>query len=148
MGKFAQSRHMLFFLLPMALLAGNKKSAAPSPKVVSSHVDPAQITLIGEWTAQQILVTATYSDGSLHDVTPHATFKSAAPKIAAVSPTGIVTPVSDGKALLAISVKGTKKINVSVIVKRSQDIETITRYLPAIPIKVLPRPLIPSEAKL
>src|SRR5579859_3901946 len=117
MGIPTQFRYLALFL-PIILVAAGK----PSHKLLSIRVDPAQITLTGTWSAQQILVTGTYSDGSLHDVTTQATFKSAAPKIAAVSPTGIVTPMTDGKTLIAISVKGARKIKASVTVKASREI--------------------------
>src|SRR5580693_1226310 len=100
-------------LMPIALFAGSKK-------LVSIHVEPAQVSLTGKWSAQQILVTGTYSDGTLGDVTGQAGFKSLAPKIAAVSASGVITPAGDGKASIAISVKGAKKITMPVTVKRSQ----------------------------
>ncbi len=113
-------RYLVTLLLPMALLAGSKKPSTPSHKLVSIQAEPAQIALSGKWNAQQVLVTGTYSDGTLHDVTSAASFKAGAPKVAGVSSTGIVTSVSDGKAFVVVSVKGAKKIHVPVTVRRSQ----------------------------
>src|ERR1039458_2297358 len=113
---------VLTLLLNVSLLVAGK-STSPAHKLVSIQAEPAQVVLDGKWASQQVLVTGTYSDGSMHDVTAQASFKSLAPKIAAVSPKGIVTPASDGKTAMAISVKGaSKKISLSVTVKRSREI--------------------------
>ena len=108
-------RTLLLWLVPVAL-------AAPAHKLVSIQVEPSKVALDGKWSAQQILVTGTYSDGTLHDVTPQAAFKSSAAKIAASSASGLITPVGDGKATLTISVKGAKKVVIPVTVKRSHEV--------------------------
>jgi hypothetical protein len=102
-------------LIHVSLFAGTRK-------LVSIQAEPGQVVLDGKSAAQQILVTGTYSDKSVHDVTGQASFKSAAAKVAVVSNQGVVTPVSDGKAALTISVKGAKKISISVTVKRSREL--------------------------
>ncbi len=115
-------RTLVFALLINAsLLVAGKSSSSPH-KLVSIQVEPAQAVLDGKSASQQILITGTYSDGSMHDVTAQAGFKSSAPKVAAISSQGIVTSVSDGKAAVAISVKGARKINLSVTVKRSREV--------------------------
>src|ERR1035438_3131226 len=105
----------------IALVVGTSLTAA-SRKIVSIQVEPAQVSLTGKWSAQQLLVTATYSDGMSHDVTPQATFKSSSTKVAAVSARGIVTPAADGKTSVSVSVKGTKKVSAAVTVKRSREV--------------------------
>jgi len=115
-------RCTLVLALPLIVLAGSRKPASSSLKLVSVQVEPAQVVLSGKWNAQQLLVIGTYSDGSLHDLTAQAAFKSATPKIVAVTGGGIIAPLSDGKGLLTVSVKGAKKVSVSVTVKRSQEI--------------------------
>ena len=116
-------RTLVFALLLDVSLLVAGKSTSPAHKLVSVQAEPAQVFLEGKWASQQVLVTGTYSDGSTHDVTALASFKSLAPRIASVSPQGIVTPAADGKAAVAISVKGAgKKISVSVTVKHSREI--------------------------
>ncbi len=95
---------------------------ASTHKLVSIQAEPSQILLDGRASAQQILVTGTYSDGSLRDLTSQSSYKSSAAKTAAVSSQGIVTSLSDGKATIAVSVKGAKKISLSVTVKRSREV--------------------------
>jgi hypothetical protein len=103
------------------LLAG--KSASPEHKLVSIQAEPAQVVLDGKFASQQVLINGTYSDGSVHDVTSQASFKSSAPAVAPVTPKGVVTAASDGKAAVTISVKGAKKkISLPVTVKHSREV--------------------------
>src|ERR1035438_4465492 len=115
-------RTLVFALLIHVSLLAAGKSTGPAHKLVSIQAEPAQVVLDGKSASQQVLITGTYSDGSTHDVTDQASFKSAAPRIAAVSPKGIVTSDSDGKTAVAVSVKGAKKISLAVTVKRSREV--------------------------
>jgi hypothetical protein len=64
---------------------------------------------------RQLVATATQSTGSTSDVTQQATWQSAAPGVAAVSPTGLVTGVAEGDVEVSAtfqSVRGTIGVGV------------------------------------
>src|ERR1019366_5183233 len=113
---------VLTLLINVSLLVAGK-SASPAHKLVSIQAEPAQVVLDGKSASQQVLINGTYSDGSVHDVTSQASFKSSAPAVAAVSPGGIVTAAGDGKGAVTVSVKGAKKkISLSVTIKHSREV--------------------------
>jgi len=68
------------------------------------QVTPAEVVLTGKWATQRLIVEA-----------PQAHFRSANPKIAAVTQNGIVTPVRDGETTVTVSAAGrSRKVQVSV----------------------------------
>jgi hypothetical protein len=67
-------------------------------------VEPVDIVLKGPHQYQQLLATGHYSDGSVRDLTRLATFATPNPKVAQVSPKGIVTAVGDGTVDLVVRV--------------------------------------------
>jgi hypothetical protein len=79
----------------------------PQLEVNRVEVAPGDFVLGGKWESQRIVVTGRLADGSLRDVTAQTRFKSGDPRIAAVSQTGVVTPVADGSTTIGISVSGT-----------------------------------------
>ena len=79
--------------------------SAPVPSVASIGVTPASATLAAGGT-QQYAAAATYSDGSMVDVTREATWTSSDVTIAAVAAGGLATAVSSGTASITATVNG------------------------------------------
>ena len=127
-------------LLASLLLAGPGLAAdalPPAMKVTKLDVRPAAVELTGPFACAQLLVTATLENGDTVDVTRLATVAPPlvvvnagsapvlgagglftgttrpAPALVAVSPTGMVRPVADGKGTLTVSVAG-KSVPVPV----------------------------------
>ncbi|MFO1095585.1 MAG: DUF1549 and DUF1553 domain-containing protein [Planctomycetaceae bacterium] len=64
----------------------------------SIDIYPKQAVLDGEGTKQRVTVTATYSDGTVRDVTGLALFLTSNETSAAISPEGVVTAGARGEA--------------------------------------------------
>jgi hypothetical protein len=100
--------------LLLALLCG-VCAFGKTPKISYIQVAPGDFALHGRLASQRIVVTGNLPDGSALDVTPLAQFKSADSKVAAVSKTGVVTPVKDGETFIQISAAGKKqRLHVTV----------------------------------
>lgn len=97
-----------------------KPAVKPSSPVVSLQVAPPNPILDGPRFRQQLTVTGVRKDGTLVDLTEKAVYSSKTPKVAIVTPAGVVFPVSDGKARLAVSAEG-KVAGVDVQVNRSKE---------------------------
>jgi hypothetical protein len=81
----------------------------------SLELFPAPVTLSGARGRQLLLVTGTFSDGTVRDVSTEVKYASAGPKVAAVSTAGLVTPVADGRAEVRVALgKVTAKVPVTV----------------------------------
>jgi hypothetical protein len=79
------------------------------------QVEPRAITLLGGDASQQISVTVSADDGSTSDVTSECRYVVAPDGVVDVSPSGFVTPKSDGRAMLRLSL-GTAQAEVEVCV--------------------------------
>jgi Protein of unknown function (DUF1549)/Protein of unknown function (DUF1553) len=67
-------------------------------------IEPPLVRLDGAQARQQIAVTGHFADGSVRDLTADAQFAVELEGVAAVSPSGVVTPTSDGRScLLAVA---------------------------------------------
>src|SRR5260370_16462403 len=75
----------------------------PKLKLTWIQAAPGDFVLAGKWASQRIVVTGKLADGTLRDVTAQTQFKSSNSKVAAVSKTGVVTPVADGEANIHLS---------------------------------------------
>jgi hypothetical protein len=84
------------------IAAGLPRTPADAPTLDRITVDPAE-RLMSNGAAQQLVVTAHYSDGSTADVTHLAMFQSNESVLAAVSPDGLVTagPLPGEAAIMA-----------------------------------------------
>ncbi len=83
----------------------------PGAKIASLEIAPATIKLQGCFDAVQLLVTATLVGGERLDVTRLATFDLAASgkpaaAIGAVTATGLVSPLANGKTQLTVKIAG------------------------------------------
>ncbi|MGA2271539.1 MAG: DUF1549 domain-containing protein [Bryobacteraceae bacterium] len=115
--KLPHTRGLTRYLVLLVALTAFAKE--PKLKVNWVQVAPGDFVLNGKWESQHILVTGRLADGTLRDVTPQTQFKSGNSKIAAVSKTGVVTPVADGSTTIDISVsgagsKGKQKLYITV----------------------------------
>jgi hypothetical protein len=98
--------------------AGAAAAAPAPPKLVSVSVTPARVLIDRPQAAQQLLVTGRFSDGSLHDLTGSARFRSRAPSIATVTPQGVVTPGGNGSGTVSVVVaSGARGLALAVPVR-------------------------------
>jgi len=81
------------------------KAPAPAP-IVSINVATISPTMEGAKAREQLQVTGVRKDGSLVDLTADAKYVSKTPKVAAVTPEGVVSPVSSGAAVIAVNAAG------------------------------------------
>src|SRR5947209_2435273 len=89
------------FLSTLAiLLSVAARAPADPPGVLTVH--PARVSLAGGRAEQQLLVTWKCGTGSLADRTRTATYISLQPKIASVSPAGLVIPHHNGSTEIII----------------------------------------------
>ena len=107
--------------LPLAAAAPAPPEAEPAEAVPSPEglkalsVSPADLSLPGPAASGQIIVTATFANGTSADVTRAATV-SVDGNAAETSPSGLITPKSDGAATIRIAWGGletTLKVNVN-----------------------------------
>ncbi|MEO8368550.1 MAG: DUF1553 domain-containing protein [Candidatus Solibacter sp.] len=94
--------------------------SAPKVRLISIQAAPGDFVLAGKWASQRIVVTGKSADGRLHDVTAQTQFKISNRRVAAVSKSGLVTPVADGGAFVELSALG-KKEKLHVTVKGSRE---------------------------
>ncbi len=106
----------LRFLVGLGLLAAGSALRAESPAVQSLKVVPAEATLRGPDSVQQIAVEGPTADAKLLDVTGTAAFLSSDPKVATVDKSGTITAQGDGTATITVRV-GKLEAKVPVTVK-------------------------------
>lgn len=91
-------------LLVMICAGGAAVTAADSPLVVRDlSVQPAEFTLRGPRSAQQVVVTANPASRDIHDVTHRVDWSVDNPSVAVVRD-GLLTPVGDGTTTLRVRV--------------------------------------------
>src|SRR5262245_21961702 len=89
---------LVALVLPLALALPDR--AAAQRPALNPH--PFAVTLAGARSEQQLVVTWNGGPGLLRDQTRHATYTSLQPRVAAVSPTGLVTPRGNGSTVIVI----------------------------------------------
>jgi hypothetical protein len=82
------------------------------------RVDPAEVHLVGEAARQQVAVSARNTDGSFRDLTAEARYAIEPSTVATVSPSGVVTALADGEALLHVEAEG-RSAEVPVVVAQA-----------------------------
>jgi hypothetical protein len=80
-----------------------------SGEIKSLDVNPPDFALLANAKDKQIVVTATFLDGTKEDITPFCDFKITDDAIALVSPTGLLTPRQPGDAGLTVLYRGSVK---------------------------------------
>jgi hypothetical protein len=73
------------------------------------EISPPDFALLADAKPKQIVVTATFADGTKEDITPFCDFKITDDSIAAVSPFGLLTPRQPGDAGLTVLYRGSVK---------------------------------------
>jgi uncharacterized repeat protein (TIGR01451 family) len=98
--------HQLFALVTDG--GGNTAQAAlafSTVSVTSLAISPTPVTVVGIGATQALVVTGTFSDGSVAPITSGLTFLSSDPTRVAVSPSGVVTAIAPGTATIASAVQ-------------------------------------------
>ena len=102
-----------------ACAAPPKRAALPAKAIATKPirlvVTPAAVRLVGAQSAQRLLVTAFFADGSQRDVTDSAAFVSAVPRVATVIK-GDVFPKMDGNTAITAKWSGlTARVPVAAV---------------------------------
>jgi hypothetical protein len=80
---------------------GAKPDPAATPKLKSLEVTPSDRVLLHGADEQQLVVRASFDDGSVRDVTHLAVYEPSAPMVT-VSPTGLVTAQKSGQVTVVV----------------------------------------------
>ncbi|MBY0457003.1 MAG: DUF1549 and DUF1553 domain-containing protein, partial [Gemmataceae bacterium] len=80
-----------------------------SGEIKDLTVTPGDFALLADSKTKQVVVTATFADGSQEDITPFCDFKITDDAIATVSPLGLLTPKQPGDAGLTVLYRGSVK---------------------------------------
>jgi hypothetical protein len=92
-----------------------KGSAAPALRITALQIGPASPVLDGPDASQMLLVTGRLPDGRLTDLSLQAKYSVSDPKIARVSPAGVVTPVNDGQVKVVAAFAGQRAVGTAEI---------------------------------
>lgn len=98
--------------------------AAPIQAADGVALFPPNLTLDGLDARQQLVLTES-AGGKQTDRTTTATYSTSAPGVAMVSPTGVVTPVGDGEAIITATVAN-KSATMTVKVKNAAATKPVT----------------------
>ncbi len=79
---------------------------AKSVKLVRIFAEPNALQFSSPLSAQQLLITAQYSDGSKHDITDVSSIKLSPNPVVSVSPSREFTPNGNGNSIVKFSFKG------------------------------------------
>lgn len=80
------------------------------PRLVQLEIGPAPLTLNGPDARQTLLVTGKLADGSFVDFSTRVVYSVSDPKLARVSPKGILTPAADGQAKVVVQAAGIRSV--------------------------------------
>jgi hypothetical protein len=79
-------------------------------------IQPESVTLTGRHATQQLVVTGSYADGVVRDLTALCEWSSESPAVVGVDETGFVAPRKNGTATIVVKAGG-KSVRVPVTVK-------------------------------
>lgn len=95
------------------------RPADPIGAPASVEIAPKGAALVGRRATRQLILTASYADGSTRDLTRLVEWVSLDPAIATVSPKGQVTPKGNGTATI-VARKGSVEATTTVIVSKME----------------------------
>jgi hypothetical protein len=99
-------------------------AVAVSADVVAVMVDPSTVRLVGPTARYSLLITGRTTEGMLVDRTHAGRFQSLDPKVARVTPAGVIHAVADGTTAVRVEADG-RTLNVPVTVEGSA---TVRRF--------------------
>ncbi len=85
---------------------GASYDSAGSPRIATLTVYPAEVTLKGEGGKQQLIATATYTDGTRRDVTHLVAYSSNNPDTVQVSADGKIEGIKSGETAVMVRTLG------------------------------------------
>src|SRR5947209_325263 len=94
----------LLHTLPLLLLLAAPVAAEPAFSAAS--VDPPALRLSGPAGSHSLLINGQSADGLILDLTHDARYHTANPKVATVSPSGVVEAIADGTTTIGVTVAG------------------------------------------
>jgi hypothetical protein len=106
---------LLLSLTALQAWAASPAEAVVIGQPVALQVQPESIKLCGRHAYQQLIVTGSYAEGRVRDLTGLCRMRSESADIAAVDETGLVTPKKNGQTAILIKA-GSKTARVPVIV--------------------------------
>src|SRR5262245_4112165 len=106
----------LLHSLPLLLLLASP--AVADPAISKVRVDPPSLRLSGPGASHTLLVHGETGDGRTLDLTHGARYHSTNPKVASVSPAGVVEAVADGDITISVAASG-QTLTVKVEVRDS-----------------------------
>lgn len=80
-----------------------------SGEIKALELNPPDFAILADDKPKQLVVTATFADGTREDITPFCDFKISDDAIAQVSPLGVLTPRQPGDAGLTVLYRGSVK---------------------------------------
>ena len=104
-------------------------AAAASPVLKSISVQPAAVKLVGGRARQGLVVTGTFADGSLKDLTAKARCSVSTPgtvSVQMVEGQPILRPAGDGVTQVLVSVPGVTPQQVAVTVEKAAEIPPVS----------------------
>ncbi len=131
-------RHRLAGCLCLAIVAFFPKfaSADQNDEVFGSPtgatVVPTEATLSGKRAIRQLIVSGTYADGSVRDLTRLVDWSSLDPAVATVTPQGRVVPVGNGKAVI-VGKKGSVEVRSTIEVIAMDQLAPVSFHHDVIP---------------
>ena len=85
---------------------GASYDSAGSPRIATLTVYPTEVTLKGEGSEQQLIATATYTDGTRRDVTHLVAYSSNSPDTVQVSADGKIEGIKSGETAVMVRTLG------------------------------------------
>ncbi|MBM80583.1 MAG: S-layer related protein (Precursor) [Planctomycetaceae bacterium] len=113
-GKRLERDSVDYKILEAWIADGAPRPDSKAPKVTSINVFPKSRTGT-QGLRQQLRVDATYSDGSIRDVTAWAKYDTMDDAVVNVSPSGYVTAIGRGQAPVMVRFEGQAEISMYVI---------------------------------
>jgi hypothetical protein len=100
----AASIGALSLMVPGSGAKGQRPSSEKDAALVRVMLEPSNSLISGAHQTQTLIVTGTYSDGSLRDLTRQANFTSSDPAVATVDASGRVKAIKNGQAWISAKV--------------------------------------------